>query len=637
MNWWDAPTDPQHDSEAVHYRVFDHVKAVEEAQADIHTQNILNAKLYSNRDMMTFEWDGTNTVSHKPLNGNLENIIQTVVDTVNAMIGKNNPKPTVQSRGADFDVYLKARQLDRFLWCTFQSQKTFVEGEKAFLHSTVFGTGVVKIDIDGDDVYTEAVIPDEIIVDQRECMSCQEPEQLHQRKLVSRLFLLGKYGNDKDLKDKILKAQAHGFHYTSYMTPGIDQLVILESWKLPSGDQPGRHTICIENATLVDEEYTRTRFPFAFLRYADPLSGFYGRSLVEALLGYQIRQNELNSDIRTGQNMMCVPRILVDQGSSIVKSQFDNAIGKILTYRGVKPEAVTWNAFNPEIYNERDRNYEKAFRASRISDLSSQAKLPSQARLDSSEALREFSAIEQEGFTPQAKALERFYMEIAEHYLELYAILYRDRGVNKAETYRSKYLVQQIKWEDVDMEADKYVLEISASSVLNMTPAARKDTLKDWLMNALITPDEYKAMSGHPDLEAKTDLMSAAQDFVEMQIDKMLDGKAQTPDPLSNLQLCLKQGLDTYLHLSAIEAPDEILSLFRDYVDFTKEYILGPQRQAEEQASAQAAEMAMAPPMDPMMAGADPMAAGMAPPGPPMPPGPPGMGGPPVPPGIMPV
>lgn len=597
INWWDAPAEPEFENQAVHNFVFEHAKAIDEDQKQIHAQNIMNAKLYSNRDLMAFEWDGVQDIDYRPLNANLENVIQSVIDTLMANVGKQNPKPTIVSRGSEFDVYLKARQLDKFLWATFQSEKVYEKAEDCVLDSMQYGTAAYKVDIDQKEVYSERVNIDEIIVDQRECMSCIEPSQMHQRKLVSRLWLLEAYGaDDPETHDKILKAQGKDFQYVSYASTASDQIVVVESWKLPMGKSKGRHTICIENATLVDEPYKRKFFPFVFLRWAKAPSGFYGRSLVEALTGYQIRLNELNSDIRAGQNMMCVPRVMVDQSTAFLPTQLDNTIGKILKYRGTAPEVVTWNAFNTEIYNERDRVRESAFRFAGVSELSSQAQLPAQARLDSSEALREFNAIEQGRFTAFAKAIERFYLEIAERYIALYAELYKHKKVNPSHTYQSKYLNEQIEWEHVDMEADKYTLEISASSVLNMTPAARKDKLNEWIAAGLISADEYKAMSGFPDLEQKAELFASASDFSELQINNMLNGDAETPDPLSNLELCLKNANNTYLHLRALKAPEDILMNFRDYMELIRGLLQPPPP-----------DPTVAPPMDP---GLDPMLAG---------------------------
>jgi hypothetical protein len=603
-------------------KVFPHVKALELDQRDVHTQHTLNAKLFSNREAMFFEFENYSMAQAlKPLSTNVENVIQSVVSTLVSRIGTNRPKASIISRGADFSVFLKARQLDRFLWAEFVHQGIHRKLERCFKDACIYGTGFLKIDSDAGEVYCERVHPSEIIVDQRECISNEMPMQMHQRKLVSKLWLKKTYAQ-KGMKNHLGIAKAidacgtQDDKYVNYQGHGVDQVVILESWKLATrkGADDGRHTVCIENYTLVDEAYTRDRFPFVIQKWEEPESGFYGRSLIGDLIGYQLRLNDLNDTITLAQDLMCVPRLLVEAGSGIQVGQLDNRIAKAIKYRGTKPEALTWGAVNAELYNERDRIRSSAFEFAGISQLSAQGKLPSQARLDSSEALREVNAIEDTRFNDKTQAFERAAKEAASQLIENYAKVYKGKKKTVSRTFRLGNLAQQIEWKDVDMEEDKYVLEIGASSILNMTPAARKDILNSWMAGGIITPDQYKAWSGHEDLERLADTMSASKDIADHHMDKMLKGTAMTPDPNMNLQFALPYVLDTYNHISSLEAPEEVKGYFRNWILATKNLLQPP-----------------APPMPPMGA-APPMGpeAGMVPPGPEagMPAAPPAMAAP---------
>jgi hypothetical protein len=234
-----------------------------------------------------------------------------------------------------------------------------------------------------------------------------------------------------------------------------------------------------------------------------------------------------------------------------------------------------WNAFSPEIYNERDRNSEAAYRFFGVSEMSSQSKLPDQARLDSSEAIREATSVETTRFSRLSQAYEDFYIEAAHHLIELSADLYRNQEIDKKQFFRSRYLIQQIDWSEVDMEADKYILQVSASSILNMTPAARKDKLNEWAAAGVITQQEYKAWSGEPDLERAADLMAAPKDYIEFVIDQLLKGESPTPDELMDLQLAFRTVHDTYQHLASLDTGEEMLQGFRDYLELV-EGILNP-------------------------------------------------------------
>lgn len=603
---------------SVHNVLFSHVRQLEEDQADIHLENMLNVKLYTNREPMSFTWDGDYHAHFRPISSNLENVIQSVVDALSSRIGTERPKATIVPRGADFCTYMKAKKLDKYLWGEFTALGVHRKMDKVFTDSCVYGTGALKIGIDGNELFCERVNPDEIIVDQRECVSEDMPMTMHHRKIVSRLWLLKTYGKTPEMRKRIKEAQSKSFSYTSYRTPPDDQIVLIESWKLPTrkGADDGRHSLVIENATLVDERYDRERFPFVFLKYGEPQFGFYGRSLVGDLTGYQIRLNELNEAIRYGQDLMCVPRIWIEQGSAIVRSEFDNRIGKSYTYRGVKPDVSVWNAFNAEIYQERERIKSSAYEFAGISEHSAQGKAPGQARFDSAPAFREFYANNDERFNRQAQAQEQAYKEVADHIIELSADLYSGKEMKKSSTYRYGNLAEEIDWDDVDMPRDKFVLEISASSIINMTPAARKDTLNEWLDRELITPAQYKAWAGQPDLERLSDEMGAGINYTEYMIAKMLEGEAKTPDTMMQLNEAFPIVHQTYMHLRTLEnVPMEIIVLFSDWL-LIAEKLLNPDQPPEQPMAQPGMEQGMQPGMEQMppdmMGGGMPMQGQMA-------------------------
>ena len=79
--WYECnPKAGRSSDQAVHAKVFPHVKALEQDQRDVATLNSLNSKLYSNRESMTFEQNGSSLMTNlRPLSTNVENVIQTTV------------------------------------------------------------------------------------------------------------------------------------------------------------------------------------------------------------------------------------------------------------------------------------------------------------------------------------------------------------------------------------------------------------------------------------------------------------------------------------------------------------------------------------------------------------------------------
>src|SRR5262245_37103910 len=139
--WYEAPRESTDGQLAIHERLFQHVRQLEDDQNDIHIQNILHAKLYTNRELMAFSWNSPFHAHFRPLNANLENGIQSVCDTLESRIGTIRPKATIVSRGAEFNVYLKARRLDRFLWGEFVYLDIHCKMRRVFLDACIYGTG----------------------------------------------------------------------------------------------------------------------------------------------------------------------------------------------------------------------------------------------------------------------------------------------------------------------------------------------------------------------------------------------------------------------------------------------------------------------------------------------------------------
>lgn len=159
------------------------------------------------------------------------------------------------------------------------------------------------------------------------------------------------------------------------------------------------------------------------------------------------------------------------------------------------------------------------------------------------------------------------------------------------------------------MDRDRYILQISASSVLNMSPAARRDKVEGWFATGRITLAQANSMSGEPDLEKLSELGSSTYDAVAYQIQAMLRGEAQVPDPQMNLGLGLQLVVDEYNRILPLNPGEQILGTLRNWM-LLAESMLNAQPPAPAPAPAMPGMgpmpgpgMAPGPVVDPMMAG----------------------------------
>jgi hypothetical protein len=596
------------DEDGTHNSVFGYVESLETEQEYVRELNSLHAQLYANHEVIGIggkfdrsTWNGRRSFAVT------ENVVASVCDTATAMIARNRPKPTFQTDGADWSTKQRAKKLEKFVLGLYQKHDIYALGVKVFRDATIFGTGFLKIFADDGDICVERVVPDDIVVDEREARDCM-PRQMHQRRFVNREVLKALY------PDHVEAIESTPSVYAGEQLAQSDQVAVLESWHLPSkpGAGDGRYACCIRNACLESKPYKFDYFPIIAFRWSEPIIGFYGQGLAELITGIQLRINRLNRFIDRCQDLIAVPRVFMDIAGKVPKAHLSNEIGQIIPTRGgaKSVQFYTPPAVAPETYQRLADLKRSAFELAGISQLSAQSKKP--ADLASGAALREYNDIESARFAIQAQGFEELHMQIAQRLVWVAKGLYK--GKEAKVTFGTRKFVETIKWSEVDMEEDTFRIDIEAASIMSRTPAGRLDAAIEMYQYGAISNDEFRRLIGHPDLQREMDLETAAIEDIEATIEELLKGEYHPPEPLQNLELGIKRIQMAYLQARRDGAPEDILEGFRIWLSTAQQQLAG--------AAPPAPPPGAMPPGMPM----DPAMAGMAPPGAPVPP--PEMGGP---------
>lgn len=557
--------DPEGDAaDKVHLSLFEHVRAIEESQKSIATATLYNAKLAFNRVLPSLTW-GSHAIkkgSHAPVNIRHENLIANGIDTAKALIGKMRPKPTPTPTDADWSIERQAGFLDRILQTEWREQKVYTKMQMAFFDCCWAPIGVLRVGRDGDKVFCERVFPDEIIVDQDECVSEPTPIQMHRRRLMSKVMLKAMYPDFESEIDKAGKDNP----YTTYRTAGSEQVVLLESWQVPlPGQKKGRHAVVIETATLEFEDYDKDYFPFVVQRWSQLPTGFYGRPQAEEGAPFQLRHNEINAVIQRSQDLMSRPRIFADRRAKLRVEQLDNDIAKVLKYERHLPSVATWPAVHPELYKQREDNKTAYFEAIGLSRMSAQATLPEGVRLDSSRALGMANFKQNERFQPVSAMLENAFLELAEMWLDLLVDIHEDRKA--PEKLEDQTILDEIDWKLLGRPGTRYSLKLQAASLNTLTPAMREEQLNTWAERGVINPDEYKAHLGHPDLEEQESALRSSADDMKAVCAELDRGLDPQPDPLQNLPFGLVFVRQVYIKRKRQKkVSEEILQGYRDWL-----------------------------------------------------------------------
>lgn len=552
-NWWALPAGDPDLSE----KFYATVSEIEQSQSATRKRWAEYARYYSNRDEFGLSWD---------VEGGLdafeslvtENIVKSVVDTAQSIVAKNRVKPRVLTNGGDWSEQRKAIKLESWNYGEQKANDVWETGPELFRAGIIFGTGCMKvIPKKGKGVKLQHVLIPEIVVDERACPN-GDPREVYHRKLVDKYTLAAKYPKHTEAIHN-----SAGGGYADKDVPK-DMVVLIEGHRLPDANgKNGRHVIAVNGAVLHDKAWKHDWLPYVFFRWdGKPLSGFYGMSGVRTLIGYQKRINQLNNFIQKCQDMIAVPRVFVDASSKLLKIQLTNEIGAIVPYRGKPPTFFTPQAINAEIYQYKDQLKSSAYQDFGISQMSANSLKP--AGIESAVALREFNDIENQRFVINGQRYERFFVQLSRAMINV-AAAFVYKGSDKV-SFKERHRKVAVPWSEVDMDADRYVLDIEPASLLSMSPSARLQAVTELAQVGQLDKAEVRYLLDHPDLRHSSNVANADFEMALRVEDSLLDGEFMPPEPFYNLELMVRR-MPLAANKAALDgAPESVLALFRTWI-----------------------------------------------------------------------
>jgi hypothetical protein len=576
--WWEPCDDP--DDEYVEKQragsLLSHAQSLDAAQREVHEQNMWSAQLYSNRELAAFDWGSGQMVkaSMAPISRTGENITVRVVETLVSQIGKNRPKPKPIARGATFSLRQQIRRLDKFLYGEFQRNRLYALTKMAFRDACVFGFGCLKVTCEGEEdnarVGYERVFPDEILIDQMEIVACGKIRHFYRRRVLPIEVIASTYNISEENLSK-LTDESGSFTYLDYRPIGRGWAVVVEGYQLASGNSPGRWMVATNNIVLDEGEWEHEWLPYVFFHWQVPISGFYSPSVVEQVLPYQIRLNEINEVIRDAQDLMGRPRILVAEGSRVNPLEIDNVIGRFIKYTGIKPEAITWPAISAELYNERDRLVRTCMEQFGVSQMAATAQAPAAARFDSSAAFREFNNIQDDRLSDPAQRFEELHLELARTTISVIGA----SGLKPKTTWYSGWKqskAEEINWDEIDLDENSFTMTMEATSIFSMSPASARDELEKQLAMGLMSPEQYRLELSNMDTESQYSLQAAAAEDLNRVQELLETGEFENPIPEQDLVAGVTQMTLALLNLGKYkDFPEDIKLNFVNWITLARE------------------------------------------------------------------
>ena len=614
IEWWTDRTeklgkDPHYDRNRAESLVRSAMD-LERAQSEVHTLNLYYGQMYDNRQLALFEWGTNNFVraSMRPLSTANENHAAVCLDMMVAQVGKNRPKATPICRGANFKRKRAAKKLDKFLWGTTVNTGHFANAKNAFKCALTYGFGGIRFCYEDKGIEEEPIFPDDILVDQREVSATGRYSHLFHRRVlpVERVAHMFDISADELMADTQVVT---GVDAEGYRTIGKGWVLLVEGWLKAEDGMPGRYVAATNGRLLKDEPWKEEWVPFVFYHYNEPISNrsFYQPPLLENLLPYQIRYNELTEIIRNAQDLsraIC----LIPKGSGIDPNVLYAKQLRVLQYNiGFAPTFELLPTVAKELYEERARIKEEMTSRCGLGQYSN-ASLPSGNRLDSSKAVREANAIQDDRLVDPAQRYEEFHLNCYKMMMKIMGKYATKDGDGKPKTVlwqgggKQQY-AEEVDWSELDLSDEKgdfYTLQIEASSAFSMMPSAMIDNLEDQLARGLITPEDYMQALATPDTEALVNLSTALARNIDKTVDRLMDGKYTPPTPEQDLVLGVQRATISMLTLDTDyedgTVPVEIYSIHRDWISAAQSIL-------DLAVNANSNGQIQPNPMDPMMGG----------------------------------
>jgi hypothetical protein len=503
----------------------------------LHAQRIRQASIYtrlfSGKPLYNY-LSNVSTLDNSqqlPMGRPTANVVYSCVDTLVSRITRDNPSPTFLGDDTHYKERKMAQQMNNFIMGEFYRTKAYDKGIFSLRDSCVIGDGFVKVFKQNNKVCSERTLATELLSDYSDAYYGNPRSKIHM-KIVDRQTFLALFPEQADI---ILKA-THGTVDNTPMTTDTisDQFIISEGWRLPSfkGANDGRHAIVCSAGVVLDEPWTKEGFPFAQLGYNPNIVGDFSQGLAEILMPTQMEIYKMLIIASQSIELMGVPRILIDEMSSILETAFNNNIGTIIKYNRNPPSFVNAESNPPEIYEWIKWLIENAYQLAGVSSMSASGLKPS--GLNSGEAQREYVSIQDDRFAALSKRYQGFYRDLSYLYIDTANDIFQETG-SYSTVYPNKDGTREIDFGAVSsLLKDTYVIQCYDESSLPKDPAGRQARLSEMLAAGELTQSEFRRLSAFPDLKQSDSLANALEERILHDLDSIVDNGEKgfnPPDP----------------------------------------------------------------------------------------------------------
>jgi hypothetical protein len=580
-NWWDAGTEAQLLERLDGF--FSTVEPYHARRIAQYCSNIrqyeLNAKNNSLHTMYGISTTvyGQSTPPQVPIEMQLlrKNITQSCVDTLQARIAAElKPLPYWLPAEGSYQVRRRAKQLNRFSRGWWQEQKMNAIGIDAFKDAEILGDSVTQLRDDHGKIVAQRVSPVEIYIDEIAAAVTRELRQIHRVIPTTRGRALAIYGDKKLLREADAEQATGGTTQTAE-----DIIIVRESWRLPDG--PGGHgkwVASTRDGVIASEAWVHDWLPFVIMPYVKRPAGFWSMSLCEVLAEHQQYLNKLVWGIYQGIHRFGGMKMIYQEQSLNPDEISNNTQQEMVGVKGsctVLPQWLDPKCVPPEMYAECRSTIQDMYEISGVSRMAASSVKPE--GLNSGKAIRAYEKISSDRFATQADQYEAYHVEV----VKTAALAIKstvDRGVKNSYKVHLAGLTSSnvVDWKQLDFDRDSYTLIAYPVNAMLEAPSSKLDDVEERSQAGIYQDrSEILRLLGLPDTDAADVEETAAREWVEKQISKMVDDGDETvmPDVEDDLKLTIKLVSAEIQRAKTGDLEPERIQLLRDYLEVAKSLI----------------------------------------------------------------
>lgn len=472
---------------------------------------------------------------------------------VNRLLSHKSFVAMVPERGNN-DQRQISQDLEGWVEGGFEDTKYWSERLAMGISALCYGSGYLIWEKKGKKIKPESVDPNELLFPNYDDPN---PEWCFRRRWVSKENALNKYGKNPKARAAIIKAKSYpAFWFEDGELDCSDVIPMIEGWRVKHEDgTSGRHVLCVEDYSIVDEDFNDEELPFIRYDFHQKPSSCVGQGIPALLLEIQQSIDDYLDFVQESDKRAGMGKWIYSDASNVNIDALGDTIAAGVEYTAgtAEPKYIAPTPIGDWAENRIRMFIEFGMKRVHISEMAVQGEQP--RALTSAIALERWSQIDDMNFIELIGRLEEVDRKSA---LSLIRI-----GKETQPSYTAPGRTRQIiDWKKLKID-DTTPAGIRAYNTgrFGQSISAKLQELNALLAQGSIDRDKYNKYLQVPDMGDLLDFLNAPMTGADRQIQVLLKKETDYVPPLPFLNLTYaKQRVEaTYIIEENMGTPQEQL------------------------------------------------------------------------------